>query len=121
MLGILCFFFNLIFEHLIYYELMLLKNGHLDIENYTDADWARNLFDRKSTSGYFTFIGGNLVIWRSKKQKVVALSSAETEFRGIAKGLCELPWIRRLLYEIGFTPKSGMNLYYDNNAAIAIS
>jgi len=101
--------------------LMFLKNGHLDIEGYTDADWAGNLFDRKSTSGYFTFVGGNLVTWRSKKQKVVALSSAEAEFRGMAKGLCELLWIRRLLSEIGFTPKSGMNLYCDNKAAIAIS
>lgn len=75
----------------------------------------------KSTSGYFTFVGGNLVTWRSKKQKVVALSSAEAEFRGMTKGLCELLWIRRLLSEIGFTPKSRMNLYCDNKAAIAIS
>jgi len=101
--------------------LMFSKNGHLDIEGYTDANWAGNLFDRKSKSGYFTFVGGNLVTWRSKKQKVVALSSAEAEFKGMAKGLCELLWIRRLLSEIGFTPKSGMNLYCDNKVAIAIS
>jgi len=101
--------------------LMLSKNDHLKVEGYTDADWAGNVFDRKSTSGYFTFVGGNLVTWRSKKQKVVALSSAEAEFRGMAKGLCELLWIRRLLSEIGFTPKSRMNLYCDNKAAIAIS
>ena len=41
--------------------LMFSNNGHLDIEGYTDVDWAGNLFDRKSTSGYFTFVGGNLV------------------------------------------------------------
>jgi hypothetical protein len=35
--------------------------------------------------------------WRSKKQNVVALSSAEAEFRGMAKGLCELLWLKRLL------------------------
>ena len=63
------------------------KNGHLDIHGYTDADWAGNLVDRRSTGGYFTFVGGNLVTWRSKKQKVVALSSAEAEFRGIKSGL----------------------------------
>jgi len=94
--------------------LMFSKNGHLDIEGYTDADWAGNLFDRKSRSSYFTFVGGDLVTWRSKKQKVVALSSAEAELRGMPKGFCELLWIRRLLSEIGFTPKSGMNLYCDN-------
>ena len=43
--------------------------------------------DRKSTSGYFTFIGGNLVTWRSKKQKVVALPSTEAEFKGMATGM----------------------------------
>ena len=56
------------------------KHGHLEIHGYTDADWAGNPNDRKSTAGYFTFVGGNLVTWRSKKQKVVALSSAEAEF-----------------------------------------
>ena len=77
--------------------------------------------DRKSTSSYFTFIGGNLVIWRSKKQKVVALSSVEAEFRCMAKGLCELLWLRSLLAEIGFPPSLAMNLFCDNKAAIDIS
>ncbi|XP_019422988.1 PREDICTED: uncharacterized protein LOC109332461 [Lupinus angustifolius] len=57
--------------------LMFCKNKHLNIDGYTDADWEGNITDRKSTLGYFTFVGGNLVTWRSKKQKVVALSSAE--------------------------------------------
>ena len=59
--------------------------------------------------------------WRSKKQNVVALSSVEAEFRGMAKGLCELLWLKRLLAEIGFAPKSKMNLFCDNKAAINIS
>ena len=70
--------------------IMFSKNEPLEITGYTDADWAGNISDRKSTSGYFTFVGGNLVTWRSKKQKVVALSSAEAEFREMARGLCEL-------------------------------
>ena len=55
------------------------KHGHLKISGYTDADWAGNVTDRKSMAGYFTFVGGNLVTWRSKKQNVVALSSADSE------------------------------------------
>ena len=101
--------------------LMFSKNDHVRVDGYTDADWAGNISDRKSTSGYFTFVGGNLVTWRSKKQKVVALSSAEAKFRGMAKGLCELLWLKRLLAEIGFAPKSKMNLFCDNKAAINIS
>ncbi|WJZ89883.1 hypothetical protein VitviT2T_009069 [Vitis vinifera] len=101
--------------------LMFSKNGHLKVAGYTDADWAGNITDKKSTAGYFTFVGGNLVTWRSKKQKVVALSSAEAEFRGMVKGICELIWLKKLLAEIGIAPSSEMNLFCDNTAAIAIS
>lgn len=100
---------------------MFYKNNHLGVNGYTDADWAGNTTDRRSTSGYFMFGGGNLVTWRSKKQKVVALSSAEAEFRGMAKGLCELMWLKRLLTKIGFAPTSEMDLFCDNKAAIAIA
>jgi hypothetical protein len=100
--------------------LMFSKNNQVHIDGYTDADWAGNVSDKKSTSGYFTFVGGNLVTWRSNKQKVVALSSAKAEFRGMAKGICELLWLRRLLTEIGIAPSSEMNLFCDNKAAIDI-
>ena len=53
------------------------KNDHLNIIGYTNADWAENLIEKKSTSGYFTFVWDNLVTWKSKKQKVVALFSVE--------------------------------------------
>ncbi|WJZ84318.1 hypothetical protein VitviT2T_003927 [Vitis vinifera] len=63
--------------------ILFAKNvDHHSIEVYTDADWAGAVDDRRSTSGYFTFVGGNLVTWKSKKQNVVARSSAEAEFRG---------------------------------------
>ncbi|XP_048420050.1 uncharacterized mitochondrial protein AtMg00810-like [Pyrus x bretschneideri] len=42
-------------------------SGHLEIEGFTNADWAGDVTDKRSTSGYFTFVGGNLVTWRSKK------------------------------------------------------
>ncbi|BBG94842.1 HXXXD-type acyl-transferase family protein [Prunus dulcis] len=73
------------------------KNRDLEVVGYTDADWAGSVTDRCSTSGYFTFVGGNLVTWRSKKQNVVSRSSAEAEYQGMAQGVCELLWIRRLL------------------------
>ena len=41
--------------------LLFSKNGHLRINGYTYADWARNISNRRSTSGYFMFVGGNLV------------------------------------------------------------
>ena len=62
-----------------------------------------------------------MVTWKSKKQKVVALSSAEAEFRGIAKGIIEVLWIRKLLDELNFQQKEACNLYCDNKVAISIS
>ncbi|KAK2966236.1 hypothetical protein RJ640_008219 [Escallonia rubra] len=61
------------------------KGTNIELEAYTDADYAGSLTDRRSTSGYCTFLGGNLVTWRSKKQPVVARSSSEVEFRSMAQ------------------------------------
>ena len=97
------------------------NHGNLKVEGYTDADWAGSRNDRRSTSGSFTFVWGNLVTWRSKKQQVVARSSAEAEFRGMALGVCELLWIRNVLSDLGFEPRETMTLYCDNTSAIAIA
>ncbi|CAL2271769.1 unnamed protein product [Prunus armeniaca] len=83
-------------------RLMFSKHGHLNIDGYSDADWAGNVTDRKSTSGYFTFVG-------------------EAKFRGTTKEICELLWLRKLLTELGYKPTSTMNLFCDNKAAIAIA
>ncbi|CAN6557534.1 unnamed protein product [Malus baccata var. baccata] len=77
--------------------------------------------DRRSTSGYFTFVGGNLVTWRSKKQNVVSRSSAEAEFRGMAHGICEVLWLRKLLDGLGFKAKEATSLYCDNKSAREIA
>ncbi|KAL0393486.1 UNVERIFIED_CONTAM: Retrovirus-related Pol polyprotein from transposon RE1 [Sesamum latifolium] len=49
--------------------IMFTKGNNLNISAYTDADWAGSVEDRRSTSGYFTFVGENLVTWRSKNKK----------------------------------------------------
>uniref|UniRef100_A0A2N9EXN8 4-alpha-glucanotransferase n=1 Tax=Fagus sylvatica TaxID=28930 RepID=A0A2N9EXN8_FAGSY len=97
------------------------SSGHLRIEGYTDADWAGSPSDRKSTTGYCTFIGGNLVTWRSKKQSVVARSSAEAEYRAMAHTTCELTWLRTVLQEFGLLTQGPTPLYCDNQAAIHIA
>ena len=101
--------------------LLFSKNHHLQVEAYTDADWAGSVSDRRSTSGYCTFVGGNLVTWRSKKQSVVARSSAEAEFRTMAQRICELIWLRTLLKELRVAQTNTMKLYCDNKVAINIA
>ncbi|RVX22902.1 Retrovirus-related Pol polyprotein from transposon RE1 [Vitis vinifera] len=51
-------------------------SSNLTIEGFTDADWGAHLDDRRSSSGYLVYLGGNLVSWSSTKQKVVSRSSA---------------------------------------------
>ncbi|KAL5732677.1 hypothetical protein ACOSQ2_032369 [Xanthoceras sorbifolium] len=101
--------------------LIFKKHGHLQVEAYTDADWAGSVIDRRSTSGYCTFVGGNLVTWRSKKQNVVARNNAEAEFRAIAHGICEVMWIKRLLEDLKISNPLPMKLYCDNKATISIA
>lgn len=63
----------------------------------------------------------NLVTYRSKKQKVVALFRAKDKFRGMAKGLCRLLWLKRLLKEVGYSTDSPKNLFCDNKTTIKIA
>ncbi|RVW94789.1 Retrovirus-related Pol polyprotein from transposon TNT 1-94 [Vitis vinifera] len=92
-----------------------------DVEIFSDADWVGSLTDRRSTSGYCTYVWGNLVTWRSKKQSVVARSSAEAEARAMAHGICEGIWLKRLLEELQLAPHKPMKLMCDNQASISIA
>ena len=68
-----------------------------------------------------TFLGGNLITWRSKKKTIVARSSAEAEYRAMAYTSCELKWIKYLLEELRFVVKLPMTIHCDNQAAIYIA
>ena len=92
-----------------------------EIEIFSYADWAGSVTNRRSTSGYCSFVWGNLVTWRSKKQSVVARSSAEAEFHAMAQGICEGIWLNRLLEELRVPLKHPIVLYCDNQAAISIA
>ncbi|GAV84483.1 hypothetical protein CFOL_v3_27927, partial [Cephalotus follicularis] len=97
------------------------RHGHLKFETYTDADWADSKVNRRSTSEYCSFMGGNLVTWRSKKQTVVSRSSAEAKYRARVQGVCELIWLKRLLKDLGIRHEHSMRLYCDNKAVINIA
>ena len=97
------------------------KNNTLALEAYTDADYAGSLVDRGSTTGYCTFLRGNLVTWRTKKQNVVARSFTKLEFRAIAQGLCELLWLKIILDDLRIKWDGLMKLYCDNKSAINIA
>ncbi|GMI84033.1 hypothetical protein HRI_002072600 [Hibiscus trionum] len=97
------------------------KTNSRYVDIYTDADWAGSVNDRRSTSGYCSYVWGNLVTWRSKKQSVVARSSAEAEYRAVSHGICEGIWIQRIMGELKMPHTRPMKLYCDNQAAESIA
>ena len=98
--------------------LLLSSTSSLTLHAYADADWAGDISDRKSTSGLCVFLGDSLISWRSKKQSVVARSTAEAEYRAMAHATSEIVWLRWLISEMGVSVTSPTPLYCDNKSAI---
>ncbi|KAK4842847.1 hypothetical protein QYF36_000766 [Acer negundo] len=69
---------------------------------FSDADWAENCDDRKSTSGGCFFLGNNLVSWFCKKQNSISLSTAEVEYIAAGSGCTQLLWMKQMLVDYGF-------------------
>ena len=91
------------------------------ISAFCDSDWASDLDDRKSVTGYCTFIGSNLVSWSSKKQSVISRSSTEAEYRSLAHVASEVTWIMSLLSEINMLPPKPPTIWVDNLSAISLA
>ncbi|KAH7421161.1 hypothetical protein KP509_13G043100 [Ceratopteris richardii] len=67
------------------------------IKVFSDADWAGDSDDRRSTHGYLCYVGDKLVSWCSKKQHTVALSSTEAEYKGMVEAAKEVIWLKTLM------------------------
>jgi hypothetical protein len=104
----------------LFHGLHFSSHSSLDLRVYSDADWAGDPTDRRSTTSYCFLLGDSLISWRSKKQSVVARSSTEAEYRALADTTSELLWLRWLLHDIGVSQTSNSPIFCDNRSAIQI-
>jgi histone deacetylase 1/2 len=91
------------------------------VSAFSDADWAGNVDDRKSTGGFAVFIGSNLVSWSARKQATVSRSSTESEYKAMANATAEIMWVQTLLKELEVKNPHAAKLWCDNLGAKYLS
>uniref|UniRef100_A0AAV1U4T5 Reverse transcriptase Ty1/copia-type domain-containing protein n=1 Tax=Peronospora matthiolae TaxID=2874970 RepID=A0AAV1U4T5_9STRA len=98
------------------------SDDKIDFCGYSDADWAGDHADHKSTSGYAFILMGAPVSWGSKKQSSVSLSTSEAEYIALSLAIQEGKWVHRLLCDIldAAEDKSGheLKIMEDNQSCI---
>nr|GFD57020.1 uncharacterized mitochondrial protein AtMg00810-like [Tanacetum cinerariifolium] len=73
------------------------KDSSFELTAFSDADHARCIDSRKSTSGGIPFLADKLVSWMSKKQNCTAMSSVEDEYVALSASCAQVMWMRTQL------------------------
>lgn len=94
--------------------------GEVKVHGYVDADFAREVDRRRSTTGYVFTVGSTAVSWMSRLQKIVALSTTEAEYVAVTEASKEMIWLQGLLTELGFKQEKNV-LYSDSQSAIHLA
>lgn len=97
------------------------RRGDEKLLAYTDSDYAGDINDRKSTSGFVFSMSGGAVSWSSKKQPVVTLSTTEAEYIAAASCATQAIWMKRVLDKLGHTQGKCITILCDNSSTIKLS
>uniref|UniRef100_A0A2N9FF63 CCHC-type domain-containing protein n=1 Tax=Fagus sylvatica TaxID=28930 RepID=A0A2N9FF63_FAGSY len=93
----------------------------LEIKGFTDADFARDTDDKKSTSGYVFLFGGTMVSWLSKKQNCVAKYTMEAEYIACSIVVGNVVWTKRFVDSLKLDMQDRpVNVFCDNKSAISL-
>eukprot|EP00253_Pinus_taeda_P018659 PITA_18659 len=87
---------------------------------FMDAYWAGSPMDRKSTSGGILSIVSTTISWYSRKQRSMALSSAESEYMAASLVACEAIWMRKILVGLFESHLEPTVIYCDNLSCIKL-
>ena len=85
-----------------------------------DADYAGDLDDRRSTTGYVSTVIGGPIYWRFMIQPTVAMSTTKAEYMAAAEAAKEALWLTGLVRELGIQ-QVGIPLYCDSQSAIYLA
>ncbi len=100
-------------------KLKFCMQDNVKLEGYADADFANNLRS-KSITGYCFKSFGNMIVWRSIKQSVVALSTTEAEIISLCAAICESIHLKKCYKDFGIEINESVTVFEDNEAAIKI-
>jgi len=96
-------------------------SSDLKLQAFCDADWGSCRTSARSLTGFCIFLGPSLISWKTKKQKTVAKSSAEAEYRSMSATISELEWLSHLLQDFHLPLSLPISLFCDNMAAMHIA
>jgi hypothetical protein len=75
------------------YGIKYIDSSDVELTGYSESDWAGNLDDQISTTGYAFGIESRVISWSSKNQPTVSLSSTEAENKALCAITCEVVWL----------------------------
>jgi hypothetical protein len=91
------------------------------IKGYTDADYAGDKEEYKSTTGYIFYLANGPVSHLAKLQPITAQSTTEAEYIALAMATKEATYLKALLEELDYFNQSNIPIYTDNNGAIQLA
>ena len=88
---------------------------------FSDSDWGGSIDDMRSTTGFCFSFGSGMFSWCSRKQEIIAQSTAEAEYVAATAAVNQALWFRKLLTDLHMEQEESTQIFVDNQAAISIS
>ena len=95
------------------------QHGDNSVVGYVNSNYAGNIDDIRSTTGYVFTLPGGPICWRSTLQSLVAMSTTKAEYMAVAEATKEALWLKALVKELGLN--EGVQLHCDSQSAIYLA